>query len=346
MSLWMVRGRKYGSEESVALEENLACIGFSEIPDLSQAASKEQIMELVRKSYPDEKEAAYRNYVSQLFSFAHRMVPGDLVAMPFRNQPQVAVGQIAGPYQYRTDLGDIHHTRPTKWIRTDIPRKNFPQDLLYSLDAAMTVCQIRRNNAEERFKAFLDGKDDLLAMQPPEDIGNENSESVMVEASLDIERYAHDQIIAYIESHFKGHDLARLIDAILKAEGYTTHFSQPGPDGGVDVLAGRGALGFDGLKLCVQVKSSQYPADVTVLRGLQGTMATFKADQGLLVSWGGFNTAVEREARLSFFSVRLWDADDLVDALLRNYERLPGDLKSELPLKRVWALVSQESNIP
>jgi restriction system protein len=75
-------------------------------------------------------------------------------------------------------------------------------------------------------------------------------------------------------------------------------------------------------------------------------MATFKADQGLLLSWGGFNTAVEREARLSFFSVRLWDADDLVDALLRNYERLPGDLKSELPLKRVWALVSQESNIP
>jgi len=61
MSLWMVRGRKYGLEESIALRDNLACIGFSEVPDLSQTASKEQILELVRKSYPDEKEAAYRN---------------------------------------------------------------------------------------------------------------------------------------------------------------------------------------------------------------------------------------------------------------------------------------------
>jgi restriction system protein len=345
MSLWMVRGRKFGAEESLALEKSLACIGFSEVPDLSQASSKEQILELIRNSYPDEKEAAYRNYVSQLFSFAHRMKTGDLVAMPFRNRPQVALGQISGPYQYRTDLGDVHHTRPTKWMRTDIPRKSFAQDLLCSLDACMTVCQIQRNNAEERIRVLLEGKGDSAVMPTTIDASNENIESAVVEANLDIERYAHDQIIGYIESHFKGHELARLIDVILKAEGYTTHFSQPGPDGGVDILAGKGALGFDGLKLCVQVKSSQYPADVTVLRGLQGTMATFKADQGLLVSWGGFNNAVEREARLSFFSVRLWDADDLVDALLRNYERLPGDLKSELPLKRIWALVPEESDM-
>ena len=345
MSLWMVRGRKYGREESIALDKSLACIGFSEVPDLSHATSKEQILELLRRSYPDEKEAAYRNYVSQLFSFAHRMKPGDLVAMPFRNQPQVALGQITGSYQYRSDLGDIHHTRPIKWIRADIPRKSFSQDLLYSLDAALTVCQIQRNNAEERVRAMLNGKGDPEAIASSKDVGIESTEISIGDANLDIERYAHDQIIGYIESHFKGHDLARLIDAILKAEGYTTHFSQPGPDGGVDILAGKGALGFDGLRLCVQVKSSQYPADVTILRGLQGTMATFKADQGLLVSLGGFNSAVDREARLSFFSVRLWDADDLVDALLKNYERLPEDLKSELPLKRIWALVPVESDM-
>ena len=71
-------------------------------------------------------------------------------------------------------------------------------------------------------------------------------------------------------------------------------------------------------------------------------MATFKAEQGLLVCWGGFNTAVVREARLSFFSVRLWDAADLVAAILRNYERLSKELQTELPLKRLWALVLEE----
>lgn len=64
-------------------------------------------------------------------------------------------------------------------------------------------------------------------------------------------------------------------------------------------------------------------------------MSTFKADEGLLVSWGGFTRAVKQEARLSFFSVRLWDSDSLIDAIERLYEKLPGELQAELPLKRV-----------
>jgi len=80
-------------------------------------------------------------------------------------------------------------------------------------------------------------------------------------------------------------------------------------------------------------------ADVNVFRALQGTMATFQADRGLLVSWGGFTKAVQTEARLSFFLVRLWGAEELVEALLRNDDRLPEELQAELPLKRIWALV-------
>jgi restriction system protein len=71
-------------------------------------------------------------------------------------------------------------------------------------------------------------------------------------------------------------------------------------------------------------------------------MQTFKAEQGLLVSWGGFTKTVENESRLSFFSVRLWDASDLVEEVLRNYDKLPEELQTELPLKRVWALVIEE----
>ena len=51
---------------------------------------------------------------------------------------------------------------------------------------------------------------------------------------------------------------------------------------------------------------------------------------------------VEKEAGLSFFSVRLWDANDLVEAVLRNYDRLPEELQNELPLKQIWALVIEE----
>lgn len=58
-------------------------------------------------------------------------------------------------------------------------------------------------------------------------------------------------------------------------------------------------MGFDGMKPCVQAKSSQYAAHVAVLHGLQGSMSMFKTDQGLLASWNGFNIAAEKEARFA-----------------------------------------------
>ena len=67
-------------------------------------------------------------------------------------------------------------------------------------------------------------------------------------------------------------------------------------------------------------------------------MKSFNATQGVLVSWSGFKSSVELEARRLFFEIRLWDSRDLVKALLSNYERLPEALQAELPLKRIWAL--------
>jgi restriction system protein len=157
-----------------------------------------------------------------------------------------------------------------------------------------------------------------------------------------LERAAYDQVQQAIDRRFKGHELARLVDAILQAEGYVTERSSPGPDGGVDILAGKGPFGFDSPKICVQVKSGNQPLDVGALRELNGVAPKFRADQGLLVSWGGFKQSLLKESKDSFFKVRLWTPDNLVDAILRNYDRLPNEIKAELPLKRIWTLVSEE----
>ncbi|MBW1780090.1 MAG: restriction endonuclease [Deltaproteobacteria bacterium] len=340
MALWMVRGDKHGQYQALALEKGFA-YNASQVSDLKEAKSREAIQIILRKHLPDANENRLKNLANQLYALAHRIKPGDLVAMPLRNRPQIAIGKVIGPYAYREDLGEIHHTVPVEWIEMDIPRTNFGQDLLYSFGAFMTVCQIQRNDAENRVRKVLEGLSDPGIDQPKTDSGKDASDQDE-EGPSDVEQMARDQIMAHIEQRFKGHDLSRLVDSVLRAEGYIAQFSTPGPDGGVDILAGGGALGFQEPKLCVQVKSSQSPADVTILRSLQGTMQNFKANQGLLVSWGGFNKAVEKEARLSFFSVRLWDANDLIEAIFKNYDRLPEELQSELPLKRMWALVIEE----
>lgn len=78
---------------------------------------------------------------------------------------------------------------------------------------------------------------------------------------------------------------------------------------------------------------------VDVLRSLHGTMKTLGADQGLLVSWGGFKETVRSKAKSQFFTIRLWNSGDLIQSILSNYDKLPKDLRATLPLKRIWILV-------
>jgi restriction system protein len=44
---------------------------------------------------------------------------------------------------------------------------------------------------------------------------------------------------------------------------------------------------------------------------------------------------VDKETASQFFSVRLWDRDDLIEQLLEKYERLDDEIRAELPLKRI-----------
>jgi len=331
--MWLVRAGKTGQQEDVALDKGLAVIGWEDLPDLSDVHSREELEELYRKVYPDDKPKAVTNRVAQIWAFRSRIQVDDLVALPLKKQSAIAIGRITGPYKYQAKaLEGVRHTRPVKWIRKDLPRTALDQDLLYSLGAFMTVCQIQRNQAEERIEKIIEGEP-----PPPPPNGGDDGEP-----PPNLEEFARDQIRNHIGQGFKGHELARLVTELLKAQGYRTEMAPPGADGGVDVIAGKGPLGFDPPRLCVQVKSSEQPVDVKPLRELRGVLQSFGASQGLLVSWGGFKQSTLREARSHYFEVRLWDADDLLDAVLQQYNQLPEELQTELPLKRIWTLVPEE----
>ena len=341
--VYLARAGRNGEDEDYALEHNIAIISFRKVPSLEGARDYDTVVQLVEDALPDGKPRALGNFARQLWAFAFAMQEGDIVVMPRKLTSQIAIGRVTGPYRYDQVDTAFRHTRPVEWLRPDVPRATFEQDLLYSFGAFMTVCNISRNDAGRRVAAVLEGKPD-----PGLSIVLEKPTKVLVPTEVEtrevpeLTQLAHDQIVAQIQSRFAGHALAELVDAVLQADGWVTRNSAPGADGGVDILAGRGSLGLDAPRLCVQVKSQNSPADVTVYRTLQGTMQTFKAEQGLLVCWGGFNRAVLAESRQSHFVVRLWDSGDLVGAIYRNYERLPAEIQAELPLKRVWMLVAEE----
>ena len=333
MSLWMVRAGSYGEQEQGALDNNVVTIGWTEFPDLTQFKTKEDLTKEYSRLFPDANRRKVANHVGQIWRFVHDIQKGDLVGLPLHMQSAIAIGKIESDYEFKTIAPNIQHIRRVKWLKT-IPRSSFDQNILYSFGAFMTVCKIERENAENKVKKLLqlkEGGSDQIT--PVEEIEVEE---------IDIEEYAKDQVIKHIGTKFKGHNLARLVDAILKAQGYNTTVSPPGPDGGVDILAAAGPLGFSSPKVCVQVKSASGSIDVRVMRELQGVMARVKADQGLLVSWGGFTNQAMQEARDSFFSLRLWDQGALLEEVFKYYDKFDDELKTELPLKRIWGLVSEE----
>jgi len=340
MALWKVQAGKYGEQIDVALQNDLVTIGWDELRDLSGIRSREGLEDLYKRVYPDAPLKTAYNQIGQIWAFRDRIAVNDYVVLPLKNRSAIAVGTVTAQYEFRKDLGDaVHHIRRVKWIAKEIPRTNFGQDLLYSFGAFMTVGQLTRNDAEKRVISVAKGRKETLTVarlqtadENPSDVGQ----------TTDIEELAADQIQELISRRFRGHKLAELVDAVLTAKGYTTLYSRPGPDGGVDILAGNGAMGFDTPHLCVQVKSSDSPADVGLLRELLGTMKTKNADHGLFVSWGGFKDSVRKEGTSSFFQVRLWDRSNLLSELLANYDRLPQSIQAELPLRRIWVVAGEE----
>jgi restriction system protein len=336
----MVRAGKIGESEEFALENDVAVIGWDELPDLSSVQSREGIKALLAPTphYVDSKPQRLAKDTGQVWAFKESIHVGDLIVLPLKTRYAIAIGKAVGPYTYRGgNPSGAKHTRPVEWLRKDVPRSSFQQDVLYSLGAYTTVCQIQRNQAENRIRAVSRGEQDP-GLGPQPEISTDEQQ-----VPQDLEEFAADQIRSRIATRFCGHEFARLIGALLDAQGYQTHVSSPGPDGGVDIIAGREPMGFGLPRLCVQVKSNDQPVGVDVLHQLQGAMGNFGADQGLLVSWSGFKQTVRNEARQHFFKVRLWDAGDIVRTLIEQYDGLPKDIQAELPLKRIWIIVPEET---
>ncbi len=194
-----------------------------------------------------------------------------------------------------------------------------------------------RSDAEARIRAMAVNK--WQTTGPSLDVPEESKG----EAYYDLEEVTRTQIAQLIERKFKGKNLERLVNAILKAKGHTTLWDpRQKSDGGVDILAASGLMGFGNPRICVQVKSEAGSVGIEVLDRLVGTMDKVKADQGLLVAWGGFKDTVLREQPNHFFRVRMWDQDDIIDEVLDNYEKLGDEIRAELPLKRIWTVAADE----
>lgn len=341
---WVIRSGRYGERDEWALENSCSGGGWQEVPDLTPVRSREDLQSIVDDVYAQESAGNRTNAVAQLWALRGRIEVGDLLAMPMKTTREIALGRVSSPYTYLAENEPAgRHVVGVEWLR-QVPRSAIKQDLLYTLGSALTIFSPSRNNAVARLEQVLATGTDVgstalthapsAATAPSQAPGTDVVDEP--ESQPDIEVIALDQISSRTGEEFSGHSFATLVAALLRAEGFDAEEAPPGPDGGIDITAGRGLLGLESPKLIVQVKTPQIGSDV--VSQLNGLVHTHGADYGLLVTWAGLTKPARDTVKHQRFRVKVWESEDVVEAVLRNYEKLPENITERLPLRRVWML--------
>ena len=351
-NFWTIRAGKQGERTDWSFRNNVVGGGWHEFPDLTPyKEDREKLRELVSQVIGGSK-GRIANYTGQLWVMINRIQIGDYMVLPIRSTSQVAIGQVVEPYKYlKEELDDSRrHVLGVRWLKTDIPKSQIKQDLLYQMGSALTVFQIGNNDAGYRLEQLLNGKPDpgsrsLLysgSPVPPASATSDVETSDPQNEYLDLQEIAQDEISRRLQEDFKGHDLSVLVEALLSAEGFKCRNSPPGADGGVDVLAGMGPLGMDSPKLVVQVKSQTSSVSDVVLQQLNGAIHRYQADQGLLVTFGGVTGPARAYLESQYFNIRVWTMDDLIESIYKNYDSIEDEIKAKLPLKQIWVPIQTD----
>jgi len=336
MALWLVWAGKYGEHEEKFFTGGRVYLSAEAlVPDLCAVKDQADTLRVMTEVHPAERQSRIAIWAERAWNFSMRMKPADWVVAPHRNRPLIAVGEIAGAYTFDPEAEPMdRHYHTVNWIHTEVPRSAIEQDLLLSFNTFLNFCQISKNDAENRVRNLAATlRNAAQSSKQPALPGLD-----FPEESIDLGRLAHDQVTRLIARSFRGASLTRLIEAILKAQGYRTYRNAGGGSRSAEILASPGPLGFGRPTLCVHVETGIHPAERPVLNQLLGAMQKLRIERGLLVSWSGFRADVDSERPNHFFRVQLWDQDHVVREVMENYPNLDSEMRLVIPLKPVWAL--------
>ena len=344
---WTVRTGRSGERTEWSIANGVVGGGWDQIPDLTNVKEKEQLREIVTEHRAGSK-AQVANATGQLWTMRTQIKDGDYIALPIRATSQVAFGRVVGGYKYLASEPDPtrRHGLGVEWVATDVPKSMIKQDLLYQLGSALTIFRVGNNDADFRLEQIMKGRPDpgartALNSSAKTATQSTESEDLIEEDGINVEEVAQDEIARLLQEDFKGHELSELIAALLTADGFKCRNSPPGADGGVDILAGMGALGMDSPKLVVQVKSQTSAVSDVVLQQLNGAIHRYQADQALLVTFGGVTGPAKAYLESQYFNIRVWTMGDILNQIYQHYEQLDGEMKAQLPLKQIWVPISE-----
>lgn len=115
--------------------------------NLSAVEDKADFRTVVEKERMTHNLTSVSNWAGQLYTFTNKIQENDLVMIPSKGSRQYCLAKITGSYCYDENEPDkLYHSRPMEILIKDIPRKIFPQSIIYSLGAFRTIFKVRQED--------------------------------------------------------------------------------------------------------------------------------------------------------------------------------------------------------
>jgi 5-methylcytosine-specific restriction enzyme B len=116
---WKIAPGQGGRLWTNMLQDDLIAVGWDQLKlDLSQVASKEEIEKRHRETWGSAKPRGALVDATQLWNFAREIQPGDVVIANQGKSRILGRGIVVGPYAYRPERSEYHHTLPVRWVDT------------------------------------------------------------------------------------------------------------------------------------------------------------------------------------------------------------------------------------
>ena len=313
-------------QENLFLPKNIIGIGWEEMGDIKLAGdSRDAIKQTYMKVYPDAKPGSIATCVGMLYRFLYEVQIGDYVVYPSKADRKINIGIIEGEYYYETEESVYTHRRKVKWLKS-FPRTNFSQGALYEVGSALTFFQVK--NYADEYLAALEGKKESIDTSIDESIGATADE---------IQEITKDFILKELSKNLKGYDFENFVANLLDAMGYRTTVSKHGGDSGIDIVAYKDEFPP---RICVQVKSIDGDIKESTIQSLRGAMS--EGDYGVFVTLSDY-TANAKAYLKQHPIIRGLNGSEVVNLVLRYYDKLNEKYQDMIPLKQVYIPVLNEN---
>jgi len=321
MNYWKLMAGKGSQNLMDFLDGNYIAVGFAQTDIPSSANTADDFRQLTRETMEGWTEGEVRSGGAQLCRFYREMNVGDRVLVYEPGTRLYHIADVKSEPRYDATK-PLWHVRDVEWIDT-VPRDDLSVTAKNSLGAILALFSVNEE-VQQEIEQAMQGQPSAGPPDEEEQEVEEYGAEVVNQAS----EFLKDQILK-----LSWDEMQELVAGLIRALGFRTTVSPPGPDRGKDIVASPDGLGLHEPRIFVEVKHRKGQIGAPDVRSF---ITTLRGAKGIYVSTGGFSKDAHLEAERSDSPVTLMDIDELARNIVHYYDNFDIEARTLLPLRKIY----------